>query len=100
MKIPLPALMRHWREEEYAVGDTPVMYRLGLKAWAVVAKRPRLYHALVRILMPLLGAVGRRRGAFRWLPMAGGWTRHRDLAAPQGRTFQALWADTKAGVPR
>jgi L-lactate dehydrogenase complex protein LldF len=100
MKIPLPGLMRHWREEEYDAGDTPLMYRAGLKAWAAVAKRPRLYHALVRVLMPLLGAAGRRRGAFRWLPMAGGWTRHRDLAAPQGRTFQALWADTKAGVPR
>ena len=100
MRIPLPQLMRNWREKEYDAGETPLMYRLGLKAWAAVAKRPRLYHALVRVLMPMLGAFGRRRGAFRWLPMAGGWTRHRDLAAPQGRTFQALWADTKAGVPR
>ena len=100
MKIPLPGLMRHWREEEYDAGDTPLMYRAGLKAWAAVAKRPRLYHALVRVMMPLLGAFGRRRGGFRWLPMAGGWTRHRDLPAPQGRTFQALWADAKAGVPR
>ena len=100
MKIPLPGLMRHWREEEFKAGDTPLTYRLGLKAWAAVAKRPRLYHGLVRVLMPMLGAIGRRRGAFRHLPFARGWTKHRDLAAPQGRTFQALWADTKAGVPR
>jgi L-lactate dehydrogenase complex protein LldF len=100
MKIPLPNLMRHWREAEFAAGDTPLMYRLGLKAWGAVARRPRLYHALVKLLMPVLGAFGRRRGAFRWLPFARGWTRHRDLAAPQGRTFQALWAETKAGVPR
>ena len=100
MKIPLPGLMRHWREEEFKAGDMPLAYRLGLKAWAAVAKRPRLYHGLVRILMHLLGAIGRRRGAFRRLPFARGWTKHRDLAAPQGRTFQALWADTKAGVPR
>jgi L-lactate dehydrogenase complex protein LldF len=100
MKIPLPGLMRHWREEEYDAGETPLTYRLGLKAWAAVARRPWLYHGLVRVLMPVLGAMGRRRGAFRWLPFAGGWTRHRDLAAPQGRTFQALWADAKAGVPR
>ena len=64
MKIPLPDLMRHWREAEFDAGDTPLMYRLGLKAWAAVAKRPRLYHALVRVLMPVLGAFGRRRGAF------------------------------------
>jgi L-lactate dehydrogenase complex protein LldF len=100
MKIPLPGLMRHWREEEFAGGDTPLLYRLGLKAWGATAKRPWLYHALVRVFIPVLGAVGRRRGAFRWLPGARGWTRHRDLPAPQGRTFQALWADTKAGVPR
>ena len=100
MKIPLPGLMRHWREEEFKAGDTPLTYRLGLRAWAAVAKRPRLYHGLVRILVPMLGAIGRRRGAFRHLPFARGWTKHRDLAAPQGRTFQALWADIKAGVPR
>jgi L-lactate dehydrogenase complex protein LldF len=100
MKIPLPGLMRHWREEEFAAGDAPLLYRLGLRTWAAAAKRPRLYHLLTRILMPVLGAFGRRRGSFRRLPLARGWTRHRDLAAPQGRTFQALWADTKAGVPR
>ncbi|HSM19938.1 MAG TPA: lactate utilization protein LutB domain-containing protein, partial [Hyphomicrobiales bacterium] len=31
------------------------------------------------------------RGRFRKLPFAGGWTDHRDLPAPQGRTFQQLW---------
>jgi L-lactate dehydrogenase complex protein LldF len=100
MKIPLPGLMRHWREEEFNAGDAPLLYRLGLKAWGAVAKRPRLYHALVRIAMPVLGALGGRGRSFRHLLLARGWTRHRDLAAPQGRTFQAQWADYKAGVPR
>jgi L-lactate dehydrogenase complex protein LldF len=100
MKIPLPGLMRRWREEEFSAGDTPLLYGLSLKAWAALAKRPRLYHLLARVGIPLLAALGRRRGAFRRLPFAGGWTKHRDLAAPQSRTFQALWADHKAGVPR
>jgi L-lactate dehydrogenase complex protein LldF len=100
MKIPLPALMREWREEEFAARETSFSYRLGLKIWAALAKRPRLYHALARLGMPLLAALGRRRGAFRRVPFARGWTRHRDLAAPQSRPFQALWADFKAGVPR
>jgi len=100
MKIPLPGLMRHWREEEFSAGDTPVLYRLGLKAWAALAKRPRLYHPLARLGIAVLAGLGRRRGAFRRLPLAEGWTRHRDLPAPQSRTFQALWADYKAGVPR
>ena len=100
MKIPLPGLMRRWREEEFGAGEVSRLYRLGLRGWAALARRPRLYHAVMRLLMPALGAFGRRRGAFRRLPLAGGWTRHRDLAAPQGRTFQAQWADYKAGVPR
>ena len=72
--------------------------RLALKVWAAFARRPRLYHAAARLGVPLLSLFA-RRGALK-LPLAGGWTRHRDLPAPQGRTFQALWADTQAGVPR
>ena len=48
---------------EFRAGDSSLAYRLGLKAWAAAAKRPRLYHALVKILMPVLGTLGRRRGA-------------------------------------
>ena len=94
------SILRHWREAEFSAGYTPLPYRLGLAAWAAAARRPRLYHTLARIVMPVLAMLGRRRGAFRRLPLAGGWTRHRDLPAPQGRTFQAQWADHKAGVPR
>jgi len=100
MKIPLPGLMRRWREAEFDTGGTPLLYRVGLWAWAHFARRPRLYGAAARLAMPLIALMGRRRGRFRWLPLARGWTRHRDLPAPQGRTFQALWADHKAGVPR
>jgi L-lactate dehydrogenase complex protein LldF len=98
MKIPLPKLMRHHREVNFAAGGGGVLYRLGLRAWAALALRPRLYHLAARFGITMLGALGRRRGAFRWLPLAGGWTRHRDLPAPQGRTFQQLWAERQRGV--
>ena len=39
----------------------------------------------------LLGAAGRRKGRFARLPLAGGWTDHRDFPAPEGRTFHQLW---------
>lgn len=100
MKIPLPKLMRHHREAEFELGGPSHRYRLGLKTWAWVAQRPRIYHTATRLAAALLGALGRRRGAFRSLPLAGGWTRHRDFPAPQGRTFQQLWAEHKAGAPR
>jgi L-lactate dehydrogenase complex protein LldF len=100
MKIPLPKLMRHWREAEYARALAPARQRAAIKLWAYVARRPRLYHLAARFAAALLGAAGARRGAFARLPFAGGWTRHRDFPAPQGRTFQQLWAETQKGVPR
>jgi len=96
MKIPLPKLMRHWREAEFDVGGAPLGYRAGLKAWAWLARRPRLYHMASRLGVAMLGALGRSRGAFRHLPGAGGWTKHRDLPSPEGRTFQQLWAERQA----
>jgi L-lactate dehydrogenase complex protein LldF len=100
MKIPLPKLMRHWREVEFDLGGTSAAYRAGLRTWSFFALRPRLYHFAAKIAIPLLGAFGRRNGTFRSLPLAGGWTRHRDMPSPEGRTFQQLWAEHKAGVER
>ena len=100
MKIPLPGLMRHWREAEFSAGDTPAHLQAGAQGLGGGGQAAApLSRAGARSCMPVLGALGRRRGAFRRLPLAGGWTRHRDLAAPQGRTFQALWADTRPGCP-
>jgi L-lactate dehydrogenase complex protein LldF len=91
MKIPLPKMMRHWREREFERGDSPWLQRMAVRAWAYAAKRPKLYRRLTAPLIGLLGEWGKARGAFRWLPLAGGWLRHRDLAAPPGRSFHALW---------
>jgi L-lactate dehydrogenase complex protein LldF len=93
MKIPLPGLMRLWREREFQQKLTPAHVRAGLKAWAFFAKRPRLYHLAARMAARTLGALGRGKGRLATLPLASGWTRHRDLPAPQGRTFQQLWAE-------
>ena len=100
MQIPLPGLMRRHRETEFDFKTSSWQSRAALRMWAWMAQRPRLYHLATRFGVAMLGAFGRGRGAFRRLPLAGGWTRHRDLPAPQGRTFQAQWAEHKAGVPR
>lgn len=91
MKIPLPKMMRHWREREFERGDSPWIQRAAVRAWAYAAKRPKLYRLLVNSAAGLMGEWGKARGKFRWLPLAGGWLRHRDLPAPPGRTFHALW---------
>jgi L-lactate dehydrogenase complex protein LldF len=93
VKIPLPKMMRHWREREFTWRLSPPVYRSGLKLWAWVAQRPALYHALAGVASRLLGWAGLHRGRFRSLPLAQGWTAARDLPAPQGRSFQSLWAE-------
>ncbi|MBU1213012.1 MAG: iron-sulfur cluster-binding protein [Alphaproteobacteria bacterium] len=92
MRIPLPKLMRHWREREFAGGDTPFTTRMALKSWAALARRPWAYHLLARLTSRAMRVASGRSGAFRWLPFATGWTGGRDFPAPQGRTFQELWA--------
>ncbi|HJU15564.1 MAG TPA: LutB/LldF family L-lactate oxidation iron-sulfur protein [Stellaceae bacterium] len=93
MKIPLPKMMRHWREREFAAGLQPRAARAGLRLWAFAARRPALYHALAGLASRALGWAGRERGRFRALPLAAGWTQVRDMPAPEGRSFHSLWAE-------
>ncbi|HUZ75410.1 MAG TPA: lactate utilization protein B [Stellaceae bacterium] len=93
VKIPLPRLMRHWRERAFAARLPPATQRWGLGAWVFLARRPALYRPLAAAAARLLGACGRGRGRFRALPLAGGWTDKRDLPAPAGRSFMSLWAE-------
>jgi L-lactate dehydrogenase complex protein LldF len=98
MMIPLPKLLRYWREAEFSEGGHSWSYRQGLRLWAYLAKKPRFYHTTARLSVALLGWLGKRKGAFRRLPLTRGWTQHRDLPAPQGRTFQQLWAERRTSV--
>ena len=85
VKIPLPKMMRHWREREFERHLTP----------AGAAAQPRAL-ALRRAAAGALpdgdaggGGGARRCGPrarrVRSLPFAGGWTEGRDLPLPEGR---------------
>ena len=96
MRIPLPKMMRHWREREFEKNLNPATQRWGLKFWAYFAKRPKLYGFFASLGIPMLSLIA-RKGFVKSLPLAGGWTRFRDLPAPQLNTFQQQWKRRQSG---
>ena len=95
VKIPLPKMMRHWRERQWNRGLESRRTLVGLKLWAYFARRPSLYRWATELAARFLGAQGAARGRLRRLPFASGWTAGRDMPAPQGRTFMSLWAEQR-----
>ena len=97
MHIPLPKMMRHWREREFERHLTPMTVRSGLSLWAFFAKRPWLYRLATSTAMRLLKLWCGAEGRLETLRFAGGWTKHRDFPAPQGKTFMAQWKRHRHG---
>ena len=91
MRIPLPKMMRHWREREFEKHLVPAANRFGLRFWGFFAARPALYRRATGLAARALSALGGRKGRIRSLPLAEGWTRHRDFPAPAPRTFMQQW---------
>jgi len=90
VRIPLPALMRYWREEAWRRGLAPPTARFGMRFWRFLATRPGLYRLVTATAVRLLALLGRRQGGLRRLPLAVGWTESRDFPAPEGATFMSL----------
>jgi L-lactate dehydrogenase complex protein LldF len=85
--IPLPALLRGLRHEENTQKLSAPRWRLGVSLHSAIARRPWLYRRLTGMGVRILNRIGRRSGVLRKLPLAGGWTEHRDFPAPQQATF-------------
>ncbi len=58
VRIPLPRMMRHWRERAFERHLTPLAVRSGIGAWGFIASRPRLYRPLATLAAALLGWFG------------------------------------------
>ena len=92
MRIPLPKMLRHWREVSFETEQAPAVERYGIRAWAWLARHPALYRPASRLAVRLLRQLGKDRGRIRKLPFMGGWTNNRDFPVPEGETFQARFA--------
>jgi L-lactate dehydrogenase complex protein LldF len=97
--IPLPTLLRGWRDRSWREGLEPTTTRAGLDLWAFVAQRPRLYRLASAWAVRAM-RLFRRGGWIRSLPLAGSWTAHRDLPAPAGRTFMELYRASRQATQR
>ena len=73
---------------------------MGLALWGFLARRPALYRLATRVGAATLGWLGRKRGRFAALPLAGGWTGGRDMPAPEGDTFFARYAKVQRQAHR
>ncbi|MFO1038920.1 MAG: LutB/LldF family L-lactate oxidation iron-sulfur protein [Geminicoccaceae bacterium] len=91
VRIPLPKLMRFWREEQFKKQLTPPTARYGLDVWGFFARRPWLYRRATGLAVRALRMLAGGKGRLASLPMGKGWTDTRDFPAPQGRTFMAEW---------
>jgi L-lactate dehydrogenase complex protein LldF len=100
VKIPLPDLQRKLREREFEGNLRPWRESAGLKLWSWVALHPALYGALSGLGVRLLRRLGGADGMIRKLPLVGGWTDERDLPAPTGRTFRALYRQRRTAAGR
>ncbi len=97
MRIPLPELMRRWRDVAHKEKLNKAGPRRGLALWAWTARRPRVYRFGARITLRVIRLLAGRRGYLRSLPLAGGWTAARDLPAPEGSTFVDRWNKERSG---
>ncbi|MFN3232380.1 MAG: LutB/LldF family L-lactate oxidation iron-sulfur protein [Alphaproteobacteria bacterium] len=97
VRIPLPKMMRHWREREFEGHLTSNAARWGLGLWSVLVRRPALYRLVLGLSSKLLRSRS-QNGWIKKLPFAGqGWVSQRDLRAPEHETFQAQWKKRSDG---
>ena len=96
MRIPIPKMLRHWREKEFERHLQPTSMRWGLGLWAWMAKRPSLYRKATALAARVLTNQGHGKGRLSKEPFASGWTQYRDFPAPQGKTFHQLWKERRS----
>ncbi|MEO1092962.1 MAG: LutB/LldF family L-lactate oxidation iron-sulfur protein [Pseudomonadota bacterium] len=87
VKIPLTDLMRTLRERTWREGLVDSQSRLAMRLWGRVAAAPALYRMATRWAVRTLRTAARGRGRIGNMPLAGAWTKGRDLPAPEGGTF-------------
>jgi L-lactate dehydrogenase complex protein LldF len=94
VKIPLPTLLRGWRDRSWRDGLEPTTTRIGLGLFTFVASRPWLYRLGQGLALRAMRLFG-RNGWISRMPGLGAWTRHRDFPVPEASSFMAQYQHRK-----
>ncbi|MDA0327864.1 MAG: LutB/LldF family L-lactate oxidation iron-sulfur protein [Gemmatimonadetes bacterium] len=88
VRIPIPDLLLHWREQAVEEGLTTTAETIGLKAFTALAERPDAFSAAGALLRwTPWSAAGRS------LPILGGWLQERSAPHPSQKSFRRLWEE-------
>ena len=87
VNIPLPEMLRSLRVRQFEEGMPSGMAKWALRLWAEMATRPALYRMGTGLSNVALRMLSRGRGKITSVPLAGGWTKTRDLPQPEAGTF-------------
>ncbi len=101
VRIPIPKMLRYWRDREFERRMTPRAVRYGLGWWTRLNTSTRVYRYLLGVAAAILRVLS-NRGWITRLPGPGhAWTRYRDMPTPAGQTFQQQWRRMRgrAGEP-
>ncbi|WEN40634.1 Lactate utilization protein B [Thauera sp. GDN1] len=94
--IPLPTLLRGWRDRSWREGLEPGVVRFGLGVHTFFALRPRLYRLATAMAIRVMRLFS-RGGVVRGMPGLGAWTAYREFPAPAKRSFMEMYKDQEGG---
>ncbi|MCP5073831.1 MAG: lactate utilization protein [Rhodobacteraceae bacterium] len=97
VNIPLTDMLRSLRARQFEHNLTPQVTQYALSGWGWLAKRPKAYHLITGLGMFAMRIWSMNRGRIRRFPMAGSWTRTRDLPQPELGTFMQQYKQRKRG---
>lgn len=87
VNIPLPSMLRSLRAKQHSQKLSSGVSRNILLLWGLVAAKPALYKFSAGVAVSAMRLWSRSRGKITAMPLAGGWTKYRDLPEPEKGTF-------------
>jgi len=92
VRIPLPKMLRAWRDISFERGLVTERSKWGLAAWSFAARHPALYRFGASLAAKILQKPG---SWLRLMPGLKGWLATRDFPPAAGRTFMSQWKAQK-----